>query len=186
MLQVTDELYHINCCIEYTLPLAGFELTTLVVIGTDCTGSCESNYHTIMTTTAPKNPPVRSYMYVLKFLLGIVIIVLHKTDWYQLNFISIYNFDNYLFSEFIKGLSQFSVNSEPEDKLKCKLTAEYPEKSISVQLLKFCKRCRIFHTCKIYSNFQNLWDEWPISVKLLKIDVFLGESIVVFFLCKSL
>jgi len=28
----------------------GFELTTLVVIGTDCTGSCKSNYHTIMMT----------------------------------------------------------------------------------------------------------------------------------------
>ena len=25
-------------------------LTTLVVIGTDCIGSCKSNYHTIMTT----------------------------------------------------------------------------------------------------------------------------------------
>ena len=32
---------------------AGFELTTLVVIGTDCIGSCKSNYHTIMTTTVP-------------------------------------------------------------------------------------------------------------------------------------
>ena len=31
----------------------GFELTTLVVIGTDCTGSCKSNYHTITTMTAP-------------------------------------------------------------------------------------------------------------------------------------
>jgi hypothetical protein len=30
----------------------GFKLTTLVVIGTDCTGSCKSNYHTIATTTA--------------------------------------------------------------------------------------------------------------------------------------
>ena len=29
-----------------------FELTTLVVIDTDCTGSCKSNYHTIMTTTS--------------------------------------------------------------------------------------------------------------------------------------
>jgi len=28
----------------------GFELTTLVVIGTDCTGSCKSNYHML---TAP-------------------------------------------------------------------------------------------------------------------------------------
>jgi len=30
-----------------------FELTMLVVIGTDCTGSCKSNYHTIMTMMAP-------------------------------------------------------------------------------------------------------------------------------------
>ena len=30
-----------------------FELTTLVVIGTDCIGSCKSNYLTIMTTTTP-------------------------------------------------------------------------------------------------------------------------------------
>jgi hypothetical protein len=32
----------------------GFEFTTLVVTGTDCTGSCKSNYHMITTTTAPK------------------------------------------------------------------------------------------------------------------------------------
>jgi len=31
----------------------GFKLTTLVVIGTDCTGSYKSNYHMIMITTAP-------------------------------------------------------------------------------------------------------------------------------------
>ena len=30
-----------------------FELTTLVVIGTDCIGNCKSNYHTITTATAP-------------------------------------------------------------------------------------------------------------------------------------
>jgi hypothetical protein len=36
------------------LAWAEFELTTLVVIGTDCIGSCKSNYHTITTTTAPK------------------------------------------------------------------------------------------------------------------------------------
>ena len=29
-------------------PGVGFELTTLVVKDTDCTGSCKSNYHTIM------------------------------------------------------------------------------------------------------------------------------------------
>ena len=29
----------------------GFEFTTIVVISTDCTGSCKSNYYTISTTT---------------------------------------------------------------------------------------------------------------------------------------
>jgi hypothetical protein len=32
----------------YALPWEGFELTTLVVIGTDYIGSCKSNYHTII------------------------------------------------------------------------------------------------------------------------------------------
>ena len=36
---------------EYTSPRMGFEFTTLVVIGTDCTGSCKSNYHTINAMT---------------------------------------------------------------------------------------------------------------------------------------
>jgi hypothetical protein len=31
----------------------GFKLTTLVVISTDSTGSCKSNYHKITTTMAP-------------------------------------------------------------------------------------------------------------------------------------
>ena len=41
-----------QCCIEYIRWCAGFELTTLVVTGTDCSGSCKSNYHTIMTTVS--------------------------------------------------------------------------------------------------------------------------------------
>jgi len=41
--QVTDKLYHIM-----------FKLTTLVVIGTDCIGSCKFNYHLITATTAPR------------------------------------------------------------------------------------------------------------------------------------
>ena len=40
------------CCIEYTSPWTGFELTTLVVIAINCTSSCKSNYRMITTTTA--------------------------------------------------------------------------------------------------------------------------------------
>jgi hypothetical protein len=47
--QVTDKLYHIML---YTSPWSRFELTTSVVIGTDCIGNCKSNYHTITAMTA--------------------------------------------------------------------------------------------------------------------------------------
>jgi len=30
------------------ISVMGFELTTSVMIGTDCTGNCKSNYHTII------------------------------------------------------------------------------------------------------------------------------------------
>ena len=48
--QVTDKLYRIML---YTSSWSRFELTTSVVIGTDCLGSCKSNYHKITTTTSP-------------------------------------------------------------------------------------------------------------------------------------
>jgi hypothetical protein len=43
--------YHIML---YISPWSRFELTTSVVIDTDCIGSCKSNYHTITATTASK------------------------------------------------------------------------------------------------------------------------------------
>jgi hypothetical protein len=51
--QVTDRLDHIMLyCVHHAW--AGFELTTLVVIGTDWTGSWIHNYHTITATTASR------------------------------------------------------------------------------------------------------------------------------------
>ena len=47
------QTYHIML---HTSPWSRFDLTTTsVVIGTDCIGSCKSNYHTITATTAPVN-----------------------------------------------------------------------------------------------------------------------------------
>ena len=50
--QVIDQLYHI---LLYTSSWLTFELTTSVVIGTDCIYSCKSNYHTITGTTVPRH-----------------------------------------------------------------------------------------------------------------------------------
>ena len=47
----------------------GFELTASVVIGTDCMGSCKSNYHTITATTDPV------FLYVVKFYVAIYLLL---------------------------------------------------------------------------------------------------------------
>ena len=60
--QVTDKLYHIML---YTSPLSRFDLTTYVVIGTDCIGSCKSNNHTITTTTTLKRLSFSVVLYTL-------------------------------------------------------------------------------------------------------------------------
>jgi hypothetical protein len=83
------------CCIEYTSPCTGFELTTLVMIGIDYTGSCKSNYHTIMTTTAP-------YIIILWHKLIIIIrkhIICSNSKPYFLQKFNLKNYNRYFASK---------------------------------------------------------------------------------------
>ena len=52
LLQNHWHIYHIMLY-RVQLAWAGFKLTTFVVIGTDCIGSCKSNCHKITTTMVP-------------------------------------------------------------------------------------------------------------------------------------
>jgi hypothetical protein len=58
-----------NSCIAWV----GFELTTLAVIGTDCIGSCISNYHTTTTKSpllfGPNSDDLKLQIYFLSQLL---------------------------------------------------------------------------------------------------------------------
>jgi hypothetical protein len=73
--QVTHKLYHIML---YTSPGLRFELTTSVVIGTDCLGSCKSYYRTITATTAPYCN--RFFMRILNYQMSAINYVLLSKD----------------------------------------------------------------------------------------------------------
>jgi len=49
----------------YTSPWSRFELTTSVVIGTDCIGSRKSYYHTITATTVSLSAFLQRYLYLI-------------------------------------------------------------------------------------------------------------------------
>ena len=60
---------------------AWFELTTLVAIGTDWTGSWKSNYHTITTTTAP----ARVFVKILRTIVLIALFLITHSLFTSLN-----------------------------------------------------------------------------------------------------
>ena len=49
----TTELSQVTYKLHHIMLYLAFELTTSVVIDTDCIGSCKSSYHTITATTGP-------------------------------------------------------------------------------------------------------------------------------------
>ena len=71
--QVTDKLYHIML---YTSLWSRFKLKTSVVTGTDCIGSCKSNYHMITATTAPT-----FIDWLINYCLGHIVQTLIMIDW---------------------------------------------------------------------------------------------------------
>jgi hypothetical protein len=89
------QIYHI---IFYRVDLAcmGLELTTLVVIGTDCTGSCKSNYHTITTMMVPHIWADKQFIYCLTNLRNILILFLTVKEWHQKNGLYVYQEPTYL------------------------------------------------------------------------------------------
>jgi hypothetical protein len=59
----------------------GFELTTLVVIGTDCTGGCKFNYYMITTTTALQQDGdvIKSSIYILQTFTNLKYLLKYRT-----------------------------------------------------------------------------------------------------------
>ena len=84
MLQVTEKLNHITFDRVY---LAVNWVRTLLVIGTNFTGSCKSNYHTITATTIPVLLMIFRVIYCSQSFHWVYMIVLFINNNYIFTFI---------------------------------------------------------------------------------------------------
>ena len=77
------------------LPWSRFKLTTSVVIGTDCIGSCKFNYHTITTTMAPilQNKNYIEYIYCIWRISPYYFLtaILHSREYHHIIFLKQYS-----------------------------------------------------------------------------------------------
>ena len=89
--KVIDKLYHIML---YSSPWLRFNLTTSVVIGTDCIGSCKSNYHMITATTLFLELVITACPYIILRYLNID--YYKRTIWCQNHDVTEKNPDNIL------------------------------------------------------------------------------------------
>jgi hypothetical protein len=62
-------LYHIILHRVYPAR-AVFKLITLVVIGTDCIGSCKLNYHVILNSTAPFTILNDNHLFIINYFIN--------------------------------------------------------------------------------------------------------------------
>jgi len=67
----------------------GAKTPNLVVIGTDCTGSCKSNYHTITTTTAPS---IKQIIFCKQKICIITTLIFHSGSVFASEGIKIHNY----------------------------------------------------------------------------------------------
>jgi hypothetical protein len=99
----------ITGCVKPRLKWTGFELTTLVVTGSDRTGSCKSNYHKITTAPIIYRRDQKDLIFV-------------KFWQYSLNFIFISHFcinkwESHQLSSYVLLLQSLAVWSENEENL---------------------------------------------------------------------
>jgi hypothetical protein len=77
----SHKLYHIMLYrVHFTW--TWLELITLVVIGTDCIGSCKSNYNTITTAKAPNSDYIH-YQWFVNFPLHTIKYIIKRLAWYE-------------------------------------------------------------------------------------------------------